>query len=239
MRDGIYLQVESASEFVITADNSGGIGLKEQDFVQVPNEIVGYFSARVALMENLSLGGAPQAIILQNFSGDVVWEEYRKGIDRTLRELDLPSLPLLGSSESNFNLVQSALGLTIIGKRNEKLKNNNTTEAADFAVLGTPLVGLDVITNQDQVLPLPLFNSLLSHEGIYEIVPVGSKGIQVEWDMLCQRNNLPWTNLETADGISLTQSSGPATCVLISYDPTQLNSIYNKTSRYFHPLTKS
>jgi hypothetical protein len=238
MRDVLYYRAENHSpELVITTDNSGGVGLKDQDIVTVPNDVVGYYTARVALMENLSVGGSPQVILVQNFTGDEAWDEYKFGINKAIEELGLGPLPMLGSSESNFTLVQSALGLTVIGKSMEK--RVQTPIHAEFAVIGSPLIGLDVVIMQDQILPLSLFKSLLSQKGIYEIVPIGSKGIQAEWDMLCQRNELPGINLETDDAISLTQSAGPATCVLISYDPDQLTCIKKETGSYFHLLKKA
>ncbi|MBM7661193.1 hypothetical protein JOC85_001965 [Bacillus mesophilus] len=238
MRDVLYYRDENSStELIITTDNSGGVGLKEQDLVRVPNDVVGYYAARVALMEHLSVGGSPQMVIVQNFTGDHAWNEYKSGINKAMNELGLDSVPMIGSSETNFTLLQSAMSVTVIGK--SVVKRDHTPVHAEFAVIGTPLIGQDVVNMEDKVLPLTLFNYLLSQKGIYEIVPIGSKGIQAEWDMLCNRNKLPWLGIRADDSISLKQSAGPSTCVLISFDPAKLAYIKKATGSYFHLLSIS
>lgn len=236
MRDGLYFRVHEPGEYIITTDNTGGVGNKPLDSVYAPNEIVGYFTARVALMENLSLGGHPQVLTIQNFSGESAWKEYMIGIEKALNELELPSLPIIGSSETNFSLKQSAFGVTVIGKETKKIMG--TPEHAEFAVVGMPLVGEDVISKEELVLPLPIFKNLLSQQGIFEMIPIGSKGINSEWYMLCHRNQLPWKKLVATSAVNLTESSGPATCVLISYDPDWEDQIKAKTSHYFHHLIR-
>lgn len=54
MNDSLILPFTESQSLVVSCDNSGGIGLKEKDLVQVPYEVVGYFSFRVAVMECLS-----------------------------------------------------------------------------------------------------------------------------------------------------------------------------------------
>ena len=43
-------------DFVLTTDNSAGIGEKEAMLFQLPDEIVSYFAARVALLEQWAAG---------------------------------------------------------------------------------------------------------------------------------------------------------------------------------------
>ncbi|MFZ3588606.1 ATPase [Bacillus sp. DJP31] len=237
MRDVLFYLLDEKTELVITTDSSGGIGLKDGDLVKAPDEIVGYYTARVALMENLSVGGDPFALIIQNFTGDSAWTSYKQGVDRAVNELNLPPLPLIGSSESNFSLHQSGFGLTVLG-RTEK-KRIYTPDSAGFAVIGVPLVGEEVLTRKDLVLPLSLFHELLSVNGIYEIVPIGSKGIYQEWKLLCDRNQLLWTTDIVSDTLNLIQSSGPATSVLISYNLPMEESIKKVTGSHFHKIRQS
>ncbi len=236
MRDVLFYLIDDETELVISTDNSGGIGQKAGDIVKASDELVGYYTARVALMENLSIGGLPIALTIHNFSGESSWTSYKQGVEIAVEELGLLQLPHLGSSETNFTLEQSGFGLTVIGRTG--VKRNHTPEHAEFAVIGTPLVGLDVLTQTDQVLPLSLFTNLLSIEGVYEIVPIGSKGIYHEWKLLCNRNQLPWITCETSDNIDLLQSSGPATSVLISYEPSKEESIKKITGSHFHMIIR-
>jgi hypothetical protein len=232
MRDVIFQRMSEEIELVISTDNSGGIGVKQRDIIHVPNEVVGYYTARVALMENMSVGGSPFSLLLQNFTGDIAWEGYKHGVKKALHELNLPSLPILGSSETNFSLLQSAFGLSVLGKVSQK--RTNTPWGANFAVIGSPLVGEEVIKQEEQVLPLSLFHSLLSVDGIFEIVPIGSKGIQYEWKSLCKRSGLQFCDCHCFEGVDLTKSSGPATSVLISFQPSMEATIKKLTGIYFH-----
>ena len=88
--------------------------------VQVDPEMVGYFGFRVAVMECLSAGARLMAVQLMNFTGDTVWEKYASGVRKGLSELGMKDIPLTGSSESNFSLNQSALGVTCIGMRRKE-----------------------------------------------------------------------------------------------------------------------
>jgi hypothetical protein len=234
LRDVIFGRVDEETELVISTDSSGGIGVKENDIVNVPNEVVGYYTARVALMENMSVGGEPFSILLQNFTGDESWDAYKSGVEKALNELSLSSLSILGSSETNFSLLQSALGLSVVGKVSEK--RMYTPKGANFAVIGSPLVGEEVVKQEGKVLPLSLFRSLLSVGGIYEIVPIGSKGIQYELNSLLERSELKCNQYYCKDGINLDKSSGPSTSVLISYQPSKEDSIKRIARTYFHRL---
>ena len=105
------------NNLIITIDNSGCIGDKAQDIVQVPNEITAYFTARTAILEQLCAGAMPIQLLMANFSGDDVWAQYEEGFKRAFTEMGVDMPPLTGSSESNFQAVQSAVSLTIIGQK--------------------------------------------------------------------------------------------------------------------------
>ena len=69
---------------VVSIDNSGCIGTKEHDIVQVPNEVTAYFTARTAILEQLCAGAIPVQLLMANFSGDEVWSEYEQGFKSLL-----------------------------------------------------------------------------------------------------------------------------------------------------------
>jgi hypothetical protein len=234
MRDVLWVPLQEREELVIAADGSAGIGLKEADVVEAPYETVAYFAARVALMEAMCVGGEPLAVVLQNFNGDERWAALCAGVREALRELGL-DVPLVGSSESNMPTLQSAVGVTVLGKvQTERKRVRRTPRDAKFAVIGEPLVGADVLKRRDRVLPLSLFRQLLLRDDIFELVPVGSKGIAYELKQLLSDNGIPASTF--ASPLPLDVSSGPATSLLVSYRPEAEREIRECAKSYFFPI---
>lgn len=230
MRDVLMLPYSKEEMIVIAADNSGGVGEKELDFVKVDYETVAYFSLRVAMMECLAVGAEPVAIVMQNFVGDKEWNRFKKGADHLFYELQIEPLPITGSTESNFNMDQSAVGFIVIGRLHKsKKKIDITPKHAKFAVIGEPLVGHEVLEKREKIAPLSLFHSFFHHPNIYEIVPVGSKGILYELKQLTNQS------IEQASSsVDMEKSAGPATCFLISYDPEIEGEIAEKAKEHIH-----
>lgn len=236
MRDVIFLPNVSDEYLVIAADNSAGVGEKDFDVVQVDYETVAYFGLRVALSECLAVGATPIALVIQNFIGDEEWDRLKKGCCKIFSECDMEPIPITGSTESNFSMVQSAVGIIVIGKvKKDEMKIKRTTKAAKFACIGRPLVGEEVIKNKEEIAPLSLIQKLLDHKSVYEIVPVGSKGIQFEWNELCQENGLNHSMI-VSKKIDIKKSAGPATCFLLSYDPAGEKEIAAIAGRHFYRL---
>lgn len=217
MSDSLILPFSESDSLIVSSDNSGGIGQKEKDLVHVPYEVVGYYSFRVAVMECLGVGGRPVSVVLNNFCGDEAWEELTMGVRKGLNELGMEDLPITGSTESNMPLLQSALGLMVIGKRvNERVKNQQSLRKT--ALIGRPLVGEEVMEQQEWVAPLSLYKSLCEMEGV-QALPVGSKGIAYEWKHLDP--NGKGVSVHIRNKVDIEKSSGPSTCFLIAY-PEQL-----------------
>src|SRR5699024_764118 len=86
MSNAVILPFEADMELVITADNSGSIGEKEADVIKTSNKIVGQFACRVALMECLAEYGEPQAVVMQNFTDEGAWLDYKAGVLEILEE---------------------------------------------------------------------------------------------------------------------------------------------------------
>ena len=234
MRDVLFFPLNELEELVISTDCSGGIGLKDRDVVKVPYDTVGYYGARVAFMELMSVGATPIAMVMQNFIHDEAWRQLLGGVNQVMTELDL-AVPVTGSTESNMPLLQSAVGFMLLGKiqKNEK-RISITPRSAKLAVVGEPLVGEKVITYQNRVLPLSIFRQLLKAPGIYEIIPIGSKGISYEVEQLLAQNSTKKKTISCA--LPLNVSSGPATSVLISYCPEFEENIKLIAKDYFFPI---
>ncbi|WP_217586154.1 ATP-binding protein [Lentibacillus saliphilus] len=232
-RDVLTTALSEGEELVIACDNSGSIGRKPFDDVEVDYEVVAYFAFRVAYMECAAAGATPFSVLLHNFNGDDAWDSLKKGIERGCRELNIPDLPVTGSTESNFKLYQSALGLAVLGKRSiNHVSDNIQQKDMCVALIGEPLVGNDVLTNEG-VAPLWLFNWCCHNEGIHAVIPVGSKGIQHE---LNQLDSVIAPYVARSASIDFQQSAGPATCFLILYDALHEGAIVEKAGTWFHRL---
>ncbi|WP_312094745.1 ATP-binding protein [Niallia sp.] len=217
---------------VISADNSGGIGEKEEDQVSVPYDIVSYFSFRVAVMECMAAGGIPFSVLLQNFCGDDAWSPLVAGIQKGVRELGLDAeLGITGSTESNFSFHQSAVGLTILGKRRADFKET-TIRNGRIAVIGSPLVGEEVMLQEEKVVPLTMF-SYFAKDVKCRLQPVGSKGVLYE---LCQLKRKLFQEEEVSSSVDLLKSSGPATCFIVEYEKEAESEIMRLAGGYFHEV---
>jgi hypothetical protein len=229
VRDVQVVSWNQKEELVISADNSGGIGQKEDDQVSVPYDIVSYFSFRVAVMECMAAGGVPFSVILQNFCGDDAWDILLAGIYKGIEELELErEIGITGSTESNFSFRQSAIGLTVLGKRPADLKDT-TIINGKMAIIGSPLVGEEVILQQEKVVPLAVFSRLTKVDKC-RIQPVGSKGILYELGQL--KGDLVQEE-EVQCSVDLLKSAGPATCFIVEYEKEVEAEIKRLTSGFF------
>ncbi|WP_211655037.1 alpha-ribazole-5-phosphate synthase [Planococcus alpniumensis] len=212
---------------VITTDNSAAIGEKPHDIVHVPDEIAAKFAARVALVEQWAAGGEAIAILLHNFSGELQWPRYVSGITQLFSELDMPVPPVSGSTESNIETLQSALAVTIIGRKLHELTDPHELE---WFIYGEPLVGEAVITHPERIADLRIVKNALDHDQIERIWPIGSGGIEREAAKLF---GLP---MPLAQGISKEDSGGPATCLLIGVNKYKVEEAKRLFGKYFREL---
>ena len=51
--------IDIGNGFIVTTDNSGGIGEKPEDIVAVPDRMTAYFAARVTLLEQWAAYAEP------------------------------------------------------------------------------------------------------------------------------------------------------------------------------------
>jgi hypothetical protein len=218
----------------MASDNSGAIGMKEHDLVQISYSTVAYYSFRVAVMECIAAGGQPISVVLHNFCGNEPWDELVSGIQKGLHELGLKDIPISGSTESNFSLMQSAIGLLVLGKKPfNKVTEIAYTKQLKFAVVGIPLVGNEVIEQEDQIIPLSIFREVSRQKDVM-IWPVGSKGILFEMNQMFPQ--VVFTKDSLLTDLNILKSSGPATCFIIVYHPSQETEIKKMTGRFFHAV---
>ncbi len=233
-RDITVIPVNELESLVVASDNSGGIGLKDRDIVKTPYEVVSYYCFRVAIMECMAAGGIPISVVIHNFCEENSWNTIVAGVESGLTEVGL-SVPITGSTESNFPLMQSALGTVVLGKRDSRFQKKEVSfPEMKLGVIGSPLVGDEVLNKEDEVLPLSLFRKLCQVEDIV-ILPVGSKGIWHELKVMLGDAKL----LETSDiicDVDLHKSGGPSTCILAAFPPELETTIQNQAAHIYHPL---
>lgn len=208
-------------DLVITSDNSGAIGQKPDDVVNVLDEVTSYFSTRVVLLEQLACFSLPIEIILLNFTGQNAWRCYIAGIEKLFKEVDLPLPEISGSTETNMPTLQSGFGIMMIGRKQQREQN---VQGLHWYSYGRPLVGNDLLANKEQVANLLEIVQLLKNKQIQQVVPVGSKGVRHELQQLGIEgmnylNELPYD----ADA-----SAGPSTVVLLAVTAQQKCILENK-----------
>lgn len=225
MRDLLYLPLNNQDTFVIATDCSGSVGQNPLDDVKVDYDLLSYYTARVVLMELLSVDAKILGYTLNNFTRKG-WEALNEGIQQAFNEIGLKDIPYIGSSETNFVMQQSAMGITIIGKTkiNQKIPSYN-----NYAVIGSPLVGPEVIEHKDKIIHLQDVKTLRKTKGIGEMIPVGSKGIKWEFEQN--------VDLKIKDcNLNVLKSSGPSTCLILNYKESMEYDLKLKFSNNFHPL---
>ncbi|WP_079508845.1 ATP-binding protein [Mesobacillus jeotgali] len=238
MRDILVIPFNEEENLVIASDNSGCIGMKEGDAVHVSYKTVAYYSFRVAVMECISAGAEPFAAIVQNFCGERAWDELLQGIEQGVRELGKVDIRINGSTESNFSLNQSAVGMSVLGKRKSTENTDKLTYNAQtcLTVIGSPLVGQEVVEREEQVVPLSVFAQVCNLDGVVTI-PVGSKGILHELNTLFGNVTFNEENVDTT--IQVLKSSGPSTCFVAVFPEQIKNELISISGGYFHEINYS
>lgn len=191
---------------IVTTDNSGGIGEKSHDLVKAPDQVTAYFAARVALLEQWAAQADPIAVLIHNFSGEGSWAQYVTGTEKAFQESNMEPPPITGSTETNMELMQSAVAITMIGKKREV----PVTPDLEWYVYGTPLVGNEVLERSDEIASLGFIREAMENGCVRQIWPVGSTGILAEYRKLTGE-----PDVEIVADINVTASAGPATAVLV------------------------
>lgn len=219
-RDLTLIDINKEQSLVIACDSSGGIGNKENDIVKTSPEIVGRFTTQVALMEILAFGARPISIVdTLSVEMEDTGRRILKGIEEVIKEIDLNKDHIItGSTEENFPVSVTGLGITIIGiiNRNNWIRPK-TYPGLVAALVGLPKLGNDVLENRDVIMDIKNMLALKEKEYVKEILPVGSKGILYELEEIGRTNNIDF-QLEDRMSIDLKQSAGPATCALVSIE---------------------
>jgi len=211
----------------IACDSCGGVGLLDGDTVRADGFNVGYHTAFVALAETMAIGAEP-LLIVDTLS--VSLESYGKsilyGIKSATEEAGLDSnKSITGSSEENFIVQSTGIGVTVLGQLNKAdFKPKPLETSYDVVVIGTPLVGDEVIQRKSEILTLAAIKNLLRQNYVLDLVPVGSKGILYETNQMSETLGMNfYENTLTPDLIR--KSAGPSTCAVAAINTDQLKNI--------------
>jgi hypothetical protein len=206
-RDALFID-----DLIICTDNAVSVGELNGDTLKVPYETLGYFSARVVLLELLTSGGRPVAYTVGNGTING-YDAIHKGIQKLFSELGY-NLPHISSTESNFEVTQSSVSITVIGKKEKEVSK----ELGKFALIGSPLVGDEVVDGD--IASLKEVKSLLDDTRVICLLPVGSSGIQAE--ALTE-----FGVTLTSEEVDVNKSSGPSTCLIVTYSDDSLLKDFN------------
>ena len=202
---------------VVAADAAGGIGPNELDVEEATGESVAYFATRVVLAELYSVGACPLALINTVPTGKAFAEdEALRGINRLLNEERLAEqVEVGGSSENNFGMLQTAIGVVLIGIAPTANIEAGRIHAGDEVYqLGVCKVGSDVRFCDPTRVGLGTIRSLAVLPWVHEVIPLGSGGVLGEVRALQARDVILAFEAKT-DFAELEESAGPATSALV------------------------
>ncbi|MGC8610888.1 MAG: hypothetical protein ACP5F2_00650 [Athalassotoga sp.] len=195
--------------FLIHAcDSAGGIGSLENDLLNVPVEITAKYTLRTALMEVISLGGEPLSVSFEFANNPEYAQRALNGVIDILKKF---SLPFILSTEKNFRTSQSGIGVSVVGFTRSPIIGKAAAGVFVF-VAGFPLVGEELLKNEEKVLTFDEFLKIRSCPQVGEIIPVGSSGVFEEAKLLASNSGLK-LKLEI-DEEWLYKSGGPSTSVV-------------------------
>lgn len=199
-----------------SCDISAGFGEKAHDGLVVTPEVTARLTLRVALLEMIASGADVVSV------SDVVGAEMEPtgrriiiGLKEELSKANLNHIELNGSTEENMKVTQTSVGVLVTGFATKAaLKLINVHEAAVLFAFGEPIVGEEVLQKMTEMPDYLLVKKLVADSSVLEVVPVGSKGILYEANLLAKLNNRVFKETSSLDEISLNKTAGPASVIL-------------------------
>lgn len=230
VRDLSVLALTADSVLVVACDSLGAIGPKPGDAVHVTADVVGYFAARVPLLEVLCAGATP--VLVVNALA-VEWEPTGRAILAGVRDacseagLDAAAA-ITGSTEENVATNQTGVGVTVLGVASRSGLRPGTARGGDnLYLIGTPKSAPEqhVERSDPEMVTFADVLALLEQPAVHDLLPVGSRGAQWEARQLADSAHLTLqldTTLDAATSALLERSGGPATALLVAASATPL-----------------
>jgi len=226
--------IEMKDDYILIAcDSSGSIGNKKHDSVQIEPEIAGYYGAFVPLVEVLAVKGKILSLVdTLSVEMEPTGKRIINGIQQALKELNIDDHLLTGSTEDNIPTTSTGIGVTVIGQiAKQAIESKQVNNTHSLILMGLPKVGEEfvneeLIEQQGETLTLDLMKHLTTLTLIDDMIPVGSKGIAYEANVLSKRNNLLVSlySIKHKDKrIDYNKSAGPSTCLLACIDKNRVS----------------
>ncbi|HUK26841.1 MAG TPA: hypothetical protein VLV31_00340 [Candidatus Acidoferrales bacterium] len=232
-RDLLLLRIGGGRVLVEACDAAGGIGSKSNDNVKASSRIVGKMTARVALMELLSVGAEPISIVAAlAVEPKPTGNRILRGIMDEVRYAGYGRLPITSSSEKNVSVSQTGVGVTVLGYlAMSQLKIGRCRLGDELVAVGEPRVKGEVLEGErDRLIADTNDVSKLQHcTFVHEMIPAGSRGIWHEAGVLAKDSKLSIT--KASSSIDLEKSAGPSTVLLLAAPIGHLNDL----KRIVHP----
>ncbi len=229
VRDLTALELGNGFSLVVAVDSDGGIGPRENDVVKVSDYLLGRFAMRVPLMEILCCGALPLAAFdMLTVSMKDGGDEIVRGIRDELADAGLPEdFPLSGSTEDNVPTTMTGVGTTVLGLVHDDDSRPGTSRVDDVVLCaGLPKSGPDdeIRLDDGEIVQQSQIRALLEVDGTHDVLPVGSRGALHEAQELAQSADLQFVE-SREPVIDPMKSAGPSTCVLVSADAAEMESI--------------
>ena len=212
------------SYLAIACDVAAYIGEKEEDVIRISPEMAGYYAAVVPIIELLALGAVPISVadtlgVEMEPTGKRAIEGIKKAMDEAGISLDC----LTGSTEDNIPTMSTTIGITIVSELKKDLIQQYKPLIGQYVYLiGLPKMGKqfleeEILGGKGEVIDVSTVKQIRAMDGIGHMLPVGSKGIAYEVNVMANLEDLTmaWTDRLNLD---LRASAGPATCMLVTCD---------------------
>jgi hypothetical protein len=227
-RDLTLLRLKKGQLLAVSCDAAGGIGSKPHDIVRVHPRIVGKMTARVALMELLSIGAEPISLAgTLCVEPEPTGNQLIKGVLDEVRYAGLRNLQFLWSSEKNVRVSQTGIGVTAVGLVSSSTLKIGRCRTRDVIVaIGEPHAGLEVLDGEKnrKLADTRDVYKIRKETFVHEMIPVGFRGIYHEAQALAKDSRL-LVRLEKSPDVDLKKSAGPATVLLCAVTKESLRQI--------------
>lgn len=228
VRDLTIIELDDERVLVIACDSVGSIGPKPADRYPASARTVAHFAARVPLIEVLAAGAQPQVIVdTLSVELDPTGAEMIAEFQAIAAQLGLGPERVTGSTEDNVQSDATGVGVTVIASASRSALRPGTARARDRVLcLGTPTSAPhdDIAIGDPRMVSLDLLRRVLELPGIADALPVGSRGIGHEVDLLAQSNGHSF--VPAAHQLDLLASGGPSSCVLLTVRPADAHRVY-------------
>ena len=234
-RDVRLIRLDRRRIVVVSCDSAGSIGPKRLDKVRVDGHTVGRFTARVALMEALSVGASPICIVnTLAVEPEPTGARIIRGIRAEVRHAGLDRrIVITGSTEKNVPVSQTGVGVTVVGVVTPRSLRVGWSKPGDVVVaIGIPHVRDEVMQGEKErrIADTRDVLRLLDLNFIHDIIPVGSQGILHESKTIAEDSDLRFTSTLRVE-VDVRKSAGPGTVLLCTCRHSDLGEIIDSMKK--------